>query len=281
MGAFFAFWTGGSVGWHDGGMIGFLMEAVPHDKAAGWLRGKVVLGRAEFDELAPELKGWAFTCAGLDGERALERAREACAAVPEGGDWEESREAIKRELMADDVSCFSFLEMDALGGDERESVEARATRQAELVLRMNVGQAYAYAKTAMVDRHADIFTHKQYLCMEDDRVRPEHAALHGLVLPAADPFWSGHTPPWDFNCRCTFAALMASEVEEIADGEADLAPEESSVLDEGQLEALHRTGRLVRGNQVFDLRTPRQRLGEKGYEWDPRQAGRDPAEVSR
>jgi len=36
----------------------------------------------------------------------------------------------------------------------------------------------------------------------DERTRPDHAKLVGLVLPATDPFWKLHPAPMDFGCRC-------------------------------------------------------------------------------
>jgi uncharacterized protein with gpF-like domain len=41
----------------------------------------------------------------------------------------------------------------------------------------------------------------------DDRTRPTHAALNGLILPANHSFWTDHYPPIGFNCRCSVTAL--------------------------------------------------------------------------
>lgn len=35
----------------------------------------------------------------------------------------------------------------------------------------------------------------QYRTAKDDKVRPEHAALHGVTLPMSDPFWEEYYPP--------------------------------------------------------------------------------------
>ncbi len=45
----------------------------------------------------------------------------------------------------------------------------------------------------------------QYRTVGDDRVRPEHAAMHGITLPPSDPFWASYYPPNGWNCRCTEA----------------------------------------------------------------------------
>lgn len=43
----------------------------------------------------------------------------------------------------------------------------------------------------------------QYRTAGDDRVREDHAILHGTTLPPSDPFWSLYMPPNGWNCRCT------------------------------------------------------------------------------
>lgn len=43
----------------------------------------------------------------------------------------------------------------------------------------------------------------QYRTAGDDKVREEHAILHGTTLPPSDPFWDMFLPPNGWNCRCT------------------------------------------------------------------------------
>lgn len=43
----------------------------------------------------------------------------------------------------------------------------------------------------------------QYRTQGDDKVRPEHAELNGITLPASDKFWDTYYPPNGWNCRCT------------------------------------------------------------------------------
>lgn len=43
----------------------------------------------------------------------------------------------------------------------------------------------------------------QYRTAGDGRVREEHAAMHGITLPADDPFWDKYYPPNGWRCRCT------------------------------------------------------------------------------
>lgn len=59
----------------------------------------------------------------------------------------------------------------------------------------------------------NLFPFWRYNTAGDDRVRPEHAALDGLILPAGDPRWDKIFPPNGWKCRCYITPLMAHEVE--------------------------------------------------------------------
>lgn len=48
----------------------------------------------------------------------------------------------------------------------------------------------------------DLFPNLKYMTVQDDRVRDEHAVLHGVIKPLDDPFWSLYYPPNGWNCRC-------------------------------------------------------------------------------
>lgn len=51
----------------------------------------------------------------------------------------------------------------------------------------------------------------QYRTMNDGKVRPEHAALHGVTLPITDPFWEEFTPPNGWGCRCSVVQVRKSK----------------------------------------------------------------------
>ena len=67
---------------------------------------------------------------------------------------------------------------------------------------------FAQASAAMAARWEQIAAdgdryNLQYRTVGDDRVRPEHAALHGVTLPPSDPFWASYYPPNSWGCRCS------------------------------------------------------------------------------
>lgn len=51
----------------------------------------------------------------------------------------------------------------------------------------------------------------QYRTAQDSRVRPDHAALDGITLPADDPFWSKYYPPNGWGCRCQAVQVRRSK----------------------------------------------------------------------
>lgn len=60
----------------------------------------------------------------------------------------------------------------------------------------------------------------QYRTANDGKVRPEHAGLHGITLPAEDSFWDEYFPPNGWNCRCTVVQVLKSRYEQTPHSEA-------------------------------------------------------------
>ena len=60
----------------------------------------------------------------------------------------------------------------------------------------------------------------QYRTANDSKVRPEHAGLHGITLPAEDSFWDDYFPPNGWNCRCTVVQVLKSRYEQTPHSEA-------------------------------------------------------------
>lgn len=65
-----------------------------------------------------------------------------------------------------------------------------------------VGASLMASRWQQIEKDGDRFD-LQYRTAQDDRVREDHAILHGTTLPPSDPFWSLYLPPNGWNCRCT------------------------------------------------------------------------------
>lgn len=77
----------------------------------------------------------------------------------------------------------------------------------DLIFRVETSKAVAAGRWEQVQRVKTLRPYLRYVTMDDQRVRPEHALWHGIVLPVDHPFWQTHWPPNGFNCRCTVQSL--------------------------------------------------------------------------
>lgn len=113
--------------------------------------------------------------------------------------------------------------MDAETWRKRKAITNLAsTRRLDLILQQNarMGWAVGRRRVSMDPAVKKRWPYFRYISRDDRRSRPEHAALHGLVLPKDDPFWHSHTPPWDFNCRCDLEDADEDEAEKTGKGTA-------------------------------------------------------------
>lgn len=154
-----------------------------------------------FDRLSAEAKQRAFRIVGVHKARLIQRARDVVhRAIRDGTPFD----TVRRELLAIFKS---------------DKAVTPSIRRLRMVFQQNAQSAYNNARRETLDdpEVTRFFPFRMYLTVGNGvagvrGVRPEHAALHGLVFAWADPFWDAHTPPWDFGCRCTIVPITAGEV---------------------------------------------------------------------
>lgn len=136
-------------------------------------------------KLLPEFRARAFAVANLADLERVVRIQQAVERVPQGESWQRARQAIAKELAHD-------LEKD------------KARHLAQRIVRSEVAKAISVARyQEMTDpEEMALFPYWQYKSVGDSRTRSTHKLLHGVTLPANDPFWREHFPPWDYGCRC-------------------------------------------------------------------------------
>lgn len=168
------------------------MDIVPNRVARDYIREKAAISPKAFGKLPAALKGRAFTAARIEDINTLTEIQDLIAQLPQGGDWKKLREGIAQEI-----------------GLDQPAVLARA----ELLLRVNGMAAYAAGRYADQVDTIDDFPFWMYQTANDGRERDSHRALHNVVLPADDPFWETHYPPWEWGCRCYVIKLTRSMAE--------------------------------------------------------------------
>lgn len=85
-------------------------------------------------------------------------------------------------------------------------------RRLDTIYRVNVQSAYSAQRYQEQMNNAKARPFWQYSAVNDDRTRPSHSAMNGLVYRYDDPFWSVFYPPNGFNCRCSVIALSERDV---------------------------------------------------------------------
>ena len=251
-----------------------IRKPMPHKEAAAFIRGKPVVSRQVFKDLLPELKGRAFAIAGIEYAGVAQDIRDRLADLPEGALWDDVKKDVADDLVPYMVDPDTDKEM------QDKQLQA-AFRKAELLLRIHGFQAYHSAAWQVMDRQRDVLPYWQYHSAEDARVRPTHAALDGLILPADSPFWRDHYPPWEWGCRCLVTPLAEEDARRIQAEDAGKAPEEQRILGPEAARKLATDGTLIRKDGVFNV-TSGFAKGDKGaFFWDPSTLRMPPNELKK
>jgi SPP1 gp7 family putative phage head morphogenesis protein len=172
----------------------FILSADPFEEALNFFKGKVPMTEAQFYKLTEEARIRAFTVADMASLDALKEIQDSLIKAIETGqglaDWKKS--------MADVLN-----QWDISGW------------RAETIYRTNLQTSYQVGRyDQMTDPDVlEMRPYWIYVAVMDSATRPEHAALHGKVFPADDPFWDHWYPPNGYNCRCTVHTLSESEME--------------------------------------------------------------------
>jgi SPP1 gp7 family putative phage head morphogenesis protein len=77
----------------------------------------------------------------------------------------------------------------------------------------NMRTARAAGKWQQFQRVKEQRPYLIYQTVGDERVRPEHAAWNGTVLPIDDPWWDTHYPPNGWGCRCTVRSASQRDLD--------------------------------------------------------------------
>ena len=83
---------------------------------------------------------------------------------------------------------------------------------AKTIFTTNLQTAYAAGRYAKMQAVKKTRPYWRYLTLGDNRVRPSHAVLNGMVFPADHPFWNENHPPNGFRCRCGVQTLSERQV---------------------------------------------------------------------
>lgn len=94
-----------------------------------------------------------------------------------------------------------------------KTVQLGSPYRVKTIYRQNIQSAYNAGRYLEQMKNVDIASYLQYICVLDDKTRPEHRAMHLKVFRADDPIWAYFYPPNGWGCRCIVRQLTQAEVE--------------------------------------------------------------------
>lgn len=170
---------------------------LPFNEAIEAFMARRLMTPDEFRRLSDAARTRAFTATNLATQNLAARAQELLtAALSEGSTLPEFVAALR----ADEVSL---------------GITASSPGYLETVFRTNVQASYGAGRyrqlTSPAVRAARPFV--EYRTVRDDRVRPAHAELDGMVFRQDDPEWGRYAPPLGFQCRCVAIARREEDVD--------------------------------------------------------------------
>lgn len=104
---------------------------------------------------------------------------------------------------------------------EMVSAQLGSPRRLKTIFDANMRVSYAAGHWESFEQNKAARPFLRYVAILDDRTRPEHRALHNLVLPVDHPTWNVWAPPCGWNCRCTLQSLSQRDVDRLV-GEGEL-----------------------------------------------------------
>lgn len=161
--------------------LGF--ESVPFTAAIERVLKLIGMSRNAFDGLTTRYKKQAFTIAGISDVRLIEQIKQALADTLESGGTEADFEKAVNELT------------DEAGIERLAATQINTVFQTAMQTAYQGGR-YEQMSSPEITAALPFWT---YRTVEDDRVRPGHAALDGFSARHDDPVWLRLYPPCGFN----------------------------------------------------------------------------------
>ena len=180
-------------------------------EAVRYFRSKGIAVTENWQDLWGEAHARAFTVAGVARLDLLQDIRGALdTAIKEG----------KTEKWVVDTLAPMLQKKGWWGKKEvidPDTGEVRYVRQGsparlKLIYRQNVQGAYMAGRYKQMKENADNEPFWQYVAVLDQKTRPAHAALNGIIFRHDDPFWDAMYPPNGWNCRCRVRAYSESRL---------------------------------------------------------------------
>ena len=191
--------------------LGFLFDLEPK-AAVEYLQNKGYKVTNDWRELWEDAHAKAFTVSKMTDMELLKDTKGTLEqALKEG--W--SSQKTQRELtnMYKKRGWWGATESTATNASDSKKLQLGSPYRVKTIYRQNIQSAYNAGRYLEQMKNVDIAPYLQYICVLDDKTRPEHRAMHLKIFKADDPIWAYIYPPNGWGCRCIVRQLTQTEVE--------------------------------------------------------------------
>lgn len=179
-------------------------------RAIEYLEQKQVMPSQDWFEVQGDAHNKAFVIAQMTRLDLLEDIRKTLVDAQKNGlnlkQWSEIVEPKMR-------SKGWWGRQEILTEDGQRSVQLGSPYRLKTIYQTNMSQAYEAGRQSQMWDDNPLYPYVMYSAILDNKTRPRHRALHGVVMLKTDPAWAAIAPKNGYNCRCTMIELMQADVE--------------------------------------------------------------------
>lgn len=188
-----------------------LMFELEPEEAVNYLEKKGFKITNDWREMSEAAHAKAFTISKMtDAELLKDTKTTLDTALKEG--W--SSQKTQRELtnMFKERGWWGKQTITDKNGEEK-TIQLGSPHRVRTIYKQNMQSALNSGRYLKQLQNVDFAPYFQYVCVLDERTRPEHKALHGKVFRYDDPIWASLYPPNGWGCRCFVKALTEREIQ--------------------------------------------------------------------
>ena len=194
---------------------------LPPEQAVAFFRAKRPTITYDFRALRASEHALAFTVAKLTDVSLLADMQEALdLSLAAGGTQQEFVDAFESKLRG--AGWWGRREVINPTTGQPETVQLGSRARLNTIYRTNLQSAYAAGAWEGIQQGKEDAPYLLYDAVDDNRTRPEHAAIDGALMPVDHPYWRAHAPPNGYNCRCGLIPVSEDEIEALESSGAKL-----------------------------------------------------------
>lgn len=190
--------------------LGFLFDLQPK-AAVEYLQNKGYKITTDWRDLWEDAHAKAFTISKMTDMELLKDTKSTLeTALKEGWSSQKTKRELTNKFKAS--GWWSKQEIIDKNGNVK-TIQLGSPHRVRTIYRQNIQSAYNAGRFREQMKNVDFAPYLQYICVLDDRTRPEHRAMHLKVFRYDDPIWAYLYPPNAWGCRCMVRQLTQADVD--------------------------------------------------------------------